>query len=104
MKYLGIFVEQAVIDLLFREIDLDCDGWISYSLYYMFLQCYFGSHRSSLPICPLPHKDSTPCRSDEQKFRDKYKCLTPKERFCKMLYDQFGKVFGQYDSNRNGRF
>lgn len=34
---------QEIIDLLFSEIDLDKDGWISYEVYFLFLRYYFGS-------------------------------------------------------------
>lgn len=33
---------EDLLSLLFKEIDLDHDGWISYEVYFMFLKYYFG--------------------------------------------------------------
>lgn len=42
---------------LFKEIDLDKSGWISYEIYFLFLKYYFGSLRAdgvveSTPVDP----------------------------------------------------
>ena len=44
---------QDIIDLLFSEIDLDNDGWITYVVYFLFLRYYFGS---CSPIAKEPIK------------------------------------------------
>lgn len=46
LKYALSFIEIApsdqILELLFKELDLDQDGWISYEVYFMFLRYYFG--------------------------------------------------------------
>jgi Ca2+-binding EF-hand superfamily protein len=47
LKYALSFIEivpsDEILKLLFKEIDLDHDGWISYEVYFLFLRYYFGS-------------------------------------------------------------
>ena len=43
LDYVNMVASQEIIDLLFSEIDLDKDGWITYVVYFLFLRYYFGS-------------------------------------------------------------
>lgn len=49
---------KAQYDLLFSEVDLDRDGWISYEDYFIFLREYFGSQSiaferpDDIPVAP----------------------------------------------------
>ena len=43
LDYINMVAPQEIIDLLFSEIDLDHDGWITYVVYFLFLRYYFGS-------------------------------------------------------------
>ena len=74
--------------------------YISYQLFFVFLDFYFGTH--------CPYKPDTPvrpdCKSDYEKFMEKYKCMSPKDRFAGMLIDQFKEIFNKFDTNNNGKF
>ena len=43
LQHIGMQAPPDLISLLFREIDLDGDGWISYTVYFYFLRYYFSS-------------------------------------------------------------
>jgi hypothetical protein len=43
LQSISIQAPQQILDLLWKEIDLDNDGWISYEVYFLFLKYYFGS-------------------------------------------------------------
>lgn len=53
----------AEIDLIWSEIDLDKNGWITYEVYFLFLRYYFGSLSGLPPVEP-------PCEESED---DKWK-------------------------------
>jgi Ca2+-binding EF-hand superfamily protein len=42
-SFIDFKVTEAELKLLFSEVDLDHDGWISYADYFKFLRFYFGS-------------------------------------------------------------
>lgn len=43
LKPIDIEATSIIIDLLWNEIDLNKSGWITYSVYFLFLKYYFGS-------------------------------------------------------------
>jgi len=43
LEPISIQANQQIIDLLWSEIDLNKSGWITYSVYFLFLKYYFGS-------------------------------------------------------------
>jgi Ca2+-binding EF-hand superfamily protein len=43
LSFIKLEAPPAIINLLFSEIDLDHDGWITYEVYFVFLKYYFGS-------------------------------------------------------------
>jgi Ca2+-binding EF-hand superfamily protein len=100
---IGLKAKYSDLRRLFNEIDLDDDGLITYNIYSTFLEEYFGTHCKVKPDEKDPKEDNR-CRDEEEEYWEKYKCLTPKERFCKSVTDQTKAVFLKYDDNKNGVF
>ena len=48
LSYVGMKATEQEIKTLFREIDLEKRGWISYEIYFFFLKYYFGSLRGEV--------------------------------------------------------
>ena len=92
-SWLGKFalvITQCDIDNLWKQIDCDQDGLISYTVFLLFLRKYFVSECSkSARILP----DDCHCKSDEEKFWEKYKCYSAKERFSRSVTDQIKNAF-----------
>ena len=99
LAYINMEASPAIIDLLFSEIDLDHDGWITYVVYFLFLKYYFGS--SSL-IGSGESKVKGP--SEYEKFLAQYEGLSPWDRFVRIIVDQLRIIFFRYDYNKNQVF
>jgi Ca2+-binding EF-hand superfamily protein len=101
LECLSIQATQDIIDLLFSEIDLDNDGWITYVIYFLFLKYYFGS----LSLCgKVESKPVEPVLSDLDKFLLAYKDLSAWDRFVRIIVDQLRVIFFRYDANKNQVF
>ena len=85
---------------MFKEIDLDKSGWISYEIYFMFLKYYFGT------LCA----DDYECKSQpdtvdpDSEWLEGLKKLSALERFIRMIRDQLKEIFLRYDANKNLMF
>lgn len=56
---MGLKATPEEICQLFKDIDLEKSGWITYDIYFLFLKHYFGSLCNPGPIpipVPDPHK------------------------------------------------
>lgn len=101
LEYINIVAPQEIIDLLFSEIDLDNDGWITYVIYFLFLKYYFGS----LSLCNVePAKVSEKVLSEYDNFLLAYKGLNAWDRFVRIIVDQLRVIFFRYDTNKNQLF
>ncbi len=99
LTYIKMECPQHFIDLLFSEIDLDKDGWITYVVYFLFLKYYFGS----LSLA----KDNKPVEkvlTDYEQFLLGYKDLNAWDRFVRIIVDQLRVIFFRYDLNKNQVF
>ena len=95
LDYINMVAPPEIISLLFKEIDLDHDGWITYVIYFLFLKYYFGS-ASLARIDTI--KDNKPVQlSADQKFLLELKDLSPWDRFVRILIDQLRTIFFLYD-------
>lgn len=102
LDYINMVAPPEIISLLFKEIDLDHDGWITYVIYFLFLKYYFGS-ASLARIDTI--KDNKPVQlSADQKFLLELKDLSPWDRFVRILIDQLRTIFFLYDYNKNQIF
>lgn len=103
LDYVNMVASQEIIDLLFSEIDLDKDGWITYVVYFLFLRYYFGS---CSPACKdeLTVEPVAKVLSDLEKFMIQYKDLNPFDRFVRIIVDQLREIFFKYDTNKNQVF
>lgn len=43
LHFIQLEASAEQLKMLFSEIDLDHDGWISYEVYFFFMKYYFGS-------------------------------------------------------------
>lgn len=84
LAYINLECPADLIDLLFSEIDLDKDGWITYVVYFLFMKYYFGS----LSQCYKDEKVEVRVPTDYEKFLEKYKDLDAFERFRRIIIDQ----------------
>ena len=48
LSAVGVHGTEEVYSLLFSQVDLDKDGYISYEDYFIFLKEYFGSKRAAV--------------------------------------------------------
>lgn len=93
LKPIDIQAPQHIIDLLFSEIDLNKSGWISYSVYFLFLKYYFGSQN-------IVFKKNL--QLDEwEEWLLTLKGLSPMDYFVRLILDQLRKIFMMYDTNKN---
>lgn len=99
LSFINLEASPAIIDLLFSEIDLDKDGWITYVVYFLFLRYYFGS-LSLISTSDIKVKGP----SEYEKFLDQYKNLSPWDRFVRLIVDQLRTIFFRYDYNKNQVF
>ena len=103
LEYIQMVAPQDIIDLLFSEIDLDKDGWITYVVYFLFLRYYFGScspvAREEVKLEPV-QKPLT----DLEQFLLAYKDMNPWDRFVRIIVDQLRVIFFKYDKNKNQVF
>jgi Ca2+-binding EF-hand superfamily protein len=42
LNFIQLKAPEDLLDSLFKVVDLDHDGWISYQVYFLFLKFYFG--------------------------------------------------------------
>lgn len=91
LTYAFSFVEftaaEDELKVLFSEIDLDHDGWISYKEYFEFLKFYFGS----LSLV-YQEKDNKP----HVEPVDPYGKLSPEDRFARITIDQLLLILKHY--------
>lgn len=45
LGFIGLTATPEQISIIFKQIDLGKEGWISYEIYFLFLKYYFGSLR-----------------------------------------------------------
>ena len=93
LNYVGLQATDQEVETIFREIDLQRSGWITYEIYFTFLKYYFGSLRPE-PIVVNP----------DQAWIDAYDGLSPLDRFLKQLLDQLREIFFRFDYNKNNLF
>lgn len=101
LEYIQMTAPQEIIDVLFSEIDLDNDGWISYEVYFLFLRYYFGSLSPVLRESFKVEKPAPPPLTDYEQFLLKYKDLNGFDRFVRIIVDQLRDIFFRYDANKN---
>jgi Ca2+-binding EF-hand superfamily protein len=90
-----------LLSLLFSEIDLDHDGWISYEVYFLFLRYYFGSQSvASEHVEPAVLKKL----SADEEYLLSLQNLSAWDRFVRLLTDQLRSIFQRYDFNKNTLF
>lgn len=99
LHFITMEATPAQIDLLFSEIDLDHDGWISYEVYFLFLKYYFGS--LSLCVINKPVEVHEVILSDDEKFLLSLANLSVWDRFWRIYYDQLKAIFLSFDANKN---
>ena len=51
LGYVGMKASDNEIKTLFRQLDLEKKGWITYEVYFLFLKYYFGSLRGDAFEC-----------------------------------------------------
>lgn len=90
LNTIGIHGPDDVYELLFNEVDLDQDGFISYEDYFIFLKEYFGSKSGISDNVPPPEPKSDPFVVDNGAA----------ERFAKLIYTQLKITVMQIDYNR----
>jgi Ca2+-binding EF-hand superfamily protein len=86
-SFIEFTVTEAELTLLFSEVDLDHDGWITYQEYFEFLRFYFGS----LSLV-YKEKDNKPPVEPV----DPYGKLSPEERFARITIDQLLLILKLY--------
>ena len=101
LSYINMEAPQNIIDLLFSEIDLGKEGWITYVVYFLFLRYYFGSCSACLKEEPKPKEKPL---SAYEEFLLAYKDLNPWDRFVRIIVDQLRVIFFRYDTNKNQVF
>jgi Ca2+-binding EF-hand superfamily protein len=89
--YIEVVPTKQELTVLFSEIDLDKDGWISYKTYFEFLRVYFGS-KSEV---------STETRRDNEfkvlvKKHSSLK-LSPEQRFVRMIMREMKYLLDDYN-------
>lgn len=84
LGFLEATATKAELELLFSEVDLDKDGWISYIEYFEFLYLYFGSGSiaAEVEVAPVP------------KF-------TPEQEFAKWLNMESTRAVKAYKLSSN---
>ena len=99
LHYINMEAPQNIIDLLFSEIDLGKEGWITYVVYFLFLRYYFGSCSACLKeeIIPKEPKPQDKPLSAYEEFLLAYKGLNPWDRFVRIIVDQLRVIFFKYD-------
>jgi len=104
LDYINIIAPQEIIDLLFSEIDLDHDGWITYVVYFLFLRYYFGSCSigavTTIPVKKVEEK----VVSESDQFYLSLKNLSAWDRFVRVIVEQLRLIFFKYDTNKNQLF
>ena len=93
LQSINIQANQSIIDLLWSEIDLDKSGWITYSVYFLFLKYYFGSQN-------IVFKKNTELNEWDE-WLNSLKGLSPIDYFVRLLLDQLRKLFMEFDFNKN---
>ena len=90
LNTIGIHGPDDVYELLFSQIDLDKDGYISYEDYFIFLKEYFGtkSGLSEPPINKAPSEDKFTVDNGAA------------QRFAKLIYTQLKITVMQIDYHR----
>ena len=101
LDYIGMQAPPDLIALLFKEIDLDGDGWITYVVYFLFLRYYFGSLSVAREEQVREEKDKKVALTAEQEFLNSLKDLNPWDRFVRILVEQLRNIFFLYDYNKN---
>lgn len=91
LGYIEIVPTKEELAVLFSEIDLDKDGWISYTTYFEFLMLYFGS-KSEV---------STDTRRDSEFQslirKDSSLNLSPEQRFARMVMKEMKYLLDDYN-------
>jgi Ca2+-binding EF-hand superfamily protein len=57
LSFIGLTASAEQISRLFKEIDLEKTGWITYEIYFLFLKYYFGSMRGEALPAPVEEVD-----------------------------------------------
>lgn len=99
LERINLKASPQIINLLFSEIDLDHDGWITYIYYFLFLKYYFGSNS----LCATT-KPTEAVLSEYDRFLKGYDGLSPWDRFVRIIVDQLRLIFFRYDYNKNQVF
>jgi hypothetical protein len=89
---------EEIYQLLFSEVDLDKDGYISYEDYFVFLKEYFGSLSAIYdddPV-PQPHPEPVPDKNPADFSIDN----RATERFAKLIYSQLKITVMQLDQGK----
>lgn len=100
LKVLDIEASPQQISTLFKQIDLDNDGWIPYEIYFLFLMYYFGS-KSFAYLNPKQTKTSLTFYEELMKVLEGLKGM---DRFLKLLMYQLRLQFLLFDDNGNLSF
>jgi Ca2+-binding EF-hand superfamily protein len=96
LAYIQLKATPEQVSRLFKEIDLEKTGWISYEVYFLFLVYYFGSLRGT----PYP-ENKNPYVDPDKAWLDSLSGLSPLDRLIRLLLDQLVQIFARYDSNKN---
>lgn len=90
---------QEIYELLFSEVDLDKDGYISYEDYFIFLREYFGTLSAIYDedVIPSHHPDPENHNPVPDGFSIDNRAT---ERFAKLIYSQLKITIMQLDSGR----
>jgi len=99
LEYINMVASPEIIALLFSEIDLKKEGFITYVVYFSFLKYYFGS--ASIARIEQVKVTPTVVLTADQKFMLSLKDLSPWDRFVRILVDQLRTIFFLYDYNKN---
>ena len=91
-----VFGSNEIYETLFREIDLDGDGYISYEDYFIFLKEYFGSLSTIYDDSDrVPEPKPKPSPSDDFSIDNR-----ATERFARLIYSQMKITVMQLDSTK----
>ncbi len=93
-------IDNNTSQTLFKEIDLDRTGWISYRIYFLFLKYYFGKIQGDGQINSATTID-TVVDDEESRFWNDLAGLNPFDRFVQLLLRQLKITFMRYDFNQN---